>query len=151
MAPEMTPGFFASAPESQHRSAARALRVLIVEDDRDTVLSLLALLRDEGYEAKAVYKSADVWTLIGLFDPDVLLIDIGLPDGSGYELAQEIRKRFGEENPFLIAVTAWNQGSDKILAKIAGFNEHVGKPYDPNELLRLVAEYKGLALGRRGN
>ncbi len=123
--------------------------MLVVEDERDAVLSLLALLRDEGHDAKAVYKSADVWMLIGMFDPDVLLIDIGLPDRSGYELAQEIRKRFGDEKPYLIAVTAWNKGSDKVLAKIAGFNEHMGKPYDPNELLRLLAEYKTAALGRR--
>ena len=141
IAPQMAPGSFASRSENQP-NPGRALRVLVVEEDRDTVLSLLALLREEGHDAKAVYKSADVWMLIGMFDPDVLLIDIGLPDKSGYELAQEIRKRFGEEKPYLIAVTAWNKSSDKILAQIAGFNEHVGKPYDPNALLRLLAEYK---------
>ena len=132
------------SPRQYDRAAdhGRPLRVLVVEDDRDTVLSLLALLREENHEARAVYKVADVWDAMDGFDPDMLLVDIGLPDRSGYELAQEIRKRFGEKHPVLIAVTAWNKSSDKILAKIAGFDEHVGKPYDPSYLLGLLNELK---------
>lgn len=118
------------------------MRVLVVEDERDAALTLLSLLRDEGHEARGVYKAGDVWDILFRFDPDALLIDIGLPDRSGYELAQELRKRFGEGRPYLVAVTAWNQSSDKLLAKISGFNDHFGKPYDPKELLRRLADFR---------
>ena len=117
----------------------RSLRVLVVDDERDTVLMLSTLLRNEGHETRGAGSAADVWRLIDAFDPDVVLLDIGLPDRSGYEVAQELRKRFGEQRPKLIAVTAWNKSSDRILAQIAGFDHHVGKPYDPNTLLALVA------------
>lgn len=114
----------------------------MVEDDRDAAATLLALLRDEGHAAETVHKAGDVWHTVPRFDPDVVLIDIGLPDRSGYEVAQKIRGRFGDDKPYLIAVTAWNKRSDKILAKLAGFNDHIGKPYDPNDLLRLLADFK---------
>jgi len=126
--------FPSSAP-----SVPRSLRVLVVDDERDTVLMLSTLLRNEGHETRGAGSAADVWRLIDAFDPDVVLLDIGLPDRSGYEVAQELRKRFGEQRPKLIAVTAWNKSSDRILAQIAGFDHHVGKPYDPNTLLALVA------------
>jgi DNA-binding response OmpR family regulator len=117
----------------------RSLRVMIVDDDRDTVLTLSALLRSEGHETKGVGTAAELWRIVDDFDPDVVLLDIGLPDRSGYEVARKLRERFGAPRPKLIAVTGWNKGSDKILAEIAGFDHHVGKPYDPNLLLALVA------------
>ena len=115
------------------------MRVLIVEDDADTVRSLMLLLRSDGHEATGVGSAKAMWEAIGSWEPDVVLLDIGLPDASGYQIARELRRRFGEEadKPLLIAVTAWNKGSDKVLAQIAGFDYHVGKPYDPNHLLSI--------------
>src|SRR6185503_7775138 len=85
-------------------AAPRSLRVLVVDDEHDTVLMLSALLRSEGHETRGAGSAADVWRLIDAFDPDVVLLDIGLPDRSGYEVAQELRKRFGAQRPKLIAV-----------------------------------------------
>src|SRR3954463_7034444 len=99
-------------PEStQHGSAMRPPRVLIVEDDKDTALSLLMLLRSEGYEASAVASAKAMWNSVGDFEPDVLLIDINLPDGSGYELVRDLRRTYGDAapRPALIAVTGWNK------------------------------------------
>ena len=121
------------------RSAPSSLRVLVVDDERDTVLMLQALLRSEGYETRGAASAGEMWKVIDAFDPDVVLLDIGLPDRSGYEVARRLRECFGEKRPKLIAVTGWNKGSDKILAQIAGFDHHIGKPYDPNQLLALVA------------
>jgi len=120
--------------------ATRALRVLVVEDDKDTVLSLMLLLRSEGYDAKGVHSAKQMWESMGEYEPDAVLLDIGLPDRNGYEIARNLRRLYGEEGPRprLIAVTAWNKGSDKILAQIAGFDHHVGKPYDASELLALL-------------
>jgi len=124
---------------SPSRSPQRPLRVLIVDDEKDTVLTLMALVRSDGHESRGAANAAEVWRCVDDFDPDVVLLDIGLPDRSGYEVARELRQRFGEERPKLIAVTGWNKGSDRILAQIAGFDHHVGKPYDPSALLALIA------------
>jgi DNA-binding response OmpR family regulator len=122
------------------RVSQRALRVLVVDDDPDTVRSLMLLLRTDGYEASGVGSAKAMWEAIGNTQPDVVLLDISLPDASGYQLARDLRRRFGEEadKPVLIAVTAWNKGSDKVLAQIAGFDYHVGKPYSPNQLLSIL-------------
>jgi DNA-binding response OmpR family regulator len=117
---------------------SRTLRVLVVDDDRDTVISLLLLLRSEGYEARAAYDAAGTWKSIGEFDPDVVLLDIGLPDRNGYDVARMLRGRLGDMRPVLVAVTAWNKGSDRILSQLAGFDHHLGKPYEPATLLGLL-------------
>jgi DNA-binding response OmpR family regulator len=122
------------------------LRVLIVEDDKDAALTLTLLLETEGHLVKGVATAAAAWNVIRGFDPDVVLLDIGLPDKSGYELAKEFRRWYGALRPVIIAVTGWNQSSDKILSQIAGCDHHVGKPYDPKRLLGLLAP---LAAGLR--
>ena len=125
---------------------ALPLRVLIVDDDSDAVLALTLLLQTEGHEVKGVCTAAAAWNVIRKFDPDVVLLDIGLPDKSGYELAREFRRWYGVVRPAIIAVTGWNRASDKILSLLAGCDHHVGKPYDPQLLLGLLAP---LAAGLR--
>jgi DNA-binding response OmpR family regulator len=120
----------------------RSLRVLIVEDDRDSLLTLQLLLRDEGHDTMGATTGYQMWSLIAQFDPDAVLLDINLPDRNGYEVAREIRARFGDKRPTLIAVTAWNKVSDKMLSQLAGFDHHLGKPYDPNALLGLLNPLK---------
>lgn len=127
-----------SGPDNNNHGSGDHFRVLVVEDDRDSALTLVALLREESFDAKSVYTFQDAVNTIDKFEPDAVLIDIGLPDRSGYELARKIRQRFGDKRRYLVAVTAWNKSSDKILAQLAGFNEHVGKPYDPARLLALL-------------
>ena len=122
------------------------LRVLIVEDDKDALLTLMLLLQTEGHQAKGVGTAAAAWNVIRGFDPDVVLLDIGLPDKSGYELAREFRRWYGVVRPAIIAVTGWNRASDKILSQLAGCDHHVGKPYDPQLLLGMLAP---LAAGLR--
>jgi DNA-binding response OmpR family regulator len=118
----------------------RALRVIVVEDEKDSLLTLVDLLRSEGHEAMGVGSAKELWNVMFDFAPDLCLIDIGLPGSSGYDIAQEIVRKFGDTRPKLVAVTAWTKASDRILAKIAGFDRHVGKPYDPNALLALVSD-----------
>jgi len=128
------------------RNFSRPLRVLVVDDDRDTVLSLTLLMRAEGHEVKGVHDSSAMWQVVEQFRPDAILLDIGLPDRNGYDVARTLRRRFGPQTPMLVAVTAWNKGADKVLAQLAGFDHHVGKPYDPQHLLTLLAP---LTLGLR--
>jgi DNA-binding response OmpR family regulator len=123
----------------------RALRVLVVDDERDIVLTLLALLRDEGYEAKGVYSAADALVALAEFDPDALIVDIALPGRSGWEIARAVRKLgpYGEQRPLLIAISGrYTKGSDRILGEISGFNYQLAKPFDPTELIALLKSVK---------
>lgn len=117
----------------------RRLRILVADDERDQVATLAALLIDEGHEVREVYRGSEVPRMVRDFDPDVALVDIGMPGMSGYEVARELRSEFGKKRPLLIAVTGWKQSSDKILAKLAGFDHHLAKPFDPETLLQLIA------------
>lgn len=116
----------------------RPLRILLADDDRDATLSLSTLLKLEGYEVRYVYDGGATLDAVREFEPDVVLIDIGMPKLSGYDVARYIREHCGKERPVLVALTGWKQASDKILATLAGFHHHVAKPYDPSALLELI-------------
>jgi CheY-like chemotaxis protein len=126
------------SPAPQPPAPQRPLRVLVADDDRDSVLTLIEVLRDEGHDAKGVYDGDSVIDAITLFKPDAVLLDIGMPQRTGYELARYLRKRFADRIT-LIAITGWSKPSDKILATLAGFDHHVAKPYDPQRLVDLLA------------
>jgi len=118
--------------------AKRKLRILVADDERDQVATLAAILQDEGHEVREVYRGTEVLRMVRDFDPDVALIDIGMPGMSGYEVARELRQEFGKARPLLIAVTGWKQSSDKILARLAGFDFHLAKPFESEALLTLI-------------
>ena len=124
-------------PEQQ-RQGRRRLRVLVADDERDQVATLAMLLLDEGHEVREVYRGSEVLRMVRDFDPDVALIDIGMPGMTGYDVAREIRQVFGVGRPLLIAVTGWKQSSDRILARLAGFDHHLPKPFDTAKLLELM-------------
>ena len=111
------------------------LRVLVADDDRDAVDSLMELLREEGYEVRGVFGGRAVLDSVRDFAPDVVLLDIGMPHINGYEAARTLRERYASARPLLIAVTGRADANDRNLAALAGFDDHVAKPYDPNELL----------------
>jgi CheY-like chemotaxis protein len=117
----------------------RPLRILVADDDRDTVLTLLMLLRHEGYDVRGVYNGNDVLKISRELQPDVIILDITMPRMSGYELARTLRARYGDSCPVLIAVTAWDKTSDRLLSELLGFNHHFGKPLDPQALMKLLA------------
>ena len=131
-------GVFLSAGQPGSRGAQRAIKVLIADDDRDTVLSLRLLLATEGYEVLGVHDAKGVFEAVRDFEPDAALLDIGMPEMTGYDIARELRRTRGNDL-LLIAVTAWSKFSDKMAAHIAGFDHHVGKPYRPEEILGLLA------------
>ena len=120
------------------------MRVLIVDDEPDTVITLSALLADEGYQVRGVYKGSDALDTMRDFDPDVVLIDLALPDISGWEVARRIRTSFGDERHKLVSITGrYKQGSDRVLGQLAGFDHQLDKPCDPNALLRLLEKISG--------
>lgn len=116
------------------------LRVLLADDDRDSAASLSTLLEIEGFEVRVVHGGQEALDAAREFKPHVCLLDIGMPKITGYEAARRLRQRYGDDCPVLIAVTGWKQASDKILATLAGFDHHVAKPYEPTELVKLLAK-----------
>ena len=115
-------------------------RILVADDDEDAVLSLTLLLREEGYAVRGVYRGSEVLQAVFNFAPDVVLLDIGMPQMTGYDVARTLRERYGSARPALIAVTGRSGKSDRQQALAAGFEHHVSKPYEPRELLALLAQ-----------
>ncbi len=113
----------------------RKLRVLVADDDYDLVASLSTLLRDQGYEVRGVHHGGDVVESVAEFAPDALLLDIGLPQQSGYEIARVLRERYGSARPVIVAITGRNTPVDQRLSQMLGFDRHFTKPFDPKELL----------------
>jgi CheY-like chemotaxis protein len=111
---------------------------LIADDERDQVVTLAAILNDEGHDVREVYRGTEVLRMIADFDPDVALVDIGMPGMTGYDVAREVREHYGKGRPLLIAVTGWKKPSDRILAQLAGFDHHLPKPFESHQLLELL-------------
>ena len=129
-----------SARNLERYRLPRSLCIIVADDERDTVLTLRTILRDEGHEVHGVYTGSRLLPSIREFDPDVVLLDIALPEKSGYQLAQEIRKRPRGQRVLLIGISGrYKQGSDKILADLSGFDHYLVKPFDPAALLALIA------------
>ena len=121
------------------RYQSRALRIIVADDEADSVIALKLLLNDEGHDVIGLSKGAEVMRMVEEFRPDVVVLDIAMPDRSGYEIAKEIRERYGQITPLLIAITGkYKQASDKMLGEMVGFDHYLVKPYDPNELLALL-------------
>jgi PAS domain S-box-containing protein len=119
-------------------TAPHALRILIVDDNRDAADSLTMLCDSEGHMTRAAYSSAEALDAAVPFRPDVALLDIGLPDIDGYELARRLRPK-GETAPLLIAITGYGQAEDRLRAQSAGFDYHFVKPVNIDSLLKLLA------------
>jgi CheY-like chemotaxis protein len=115
------------------------MRILVADDNRDAVLSLILLLDDEGHQVHGVHRGDEVMPALHAFKPDAVLLDIKMPGLSGYDVARQIRSRYGERGPLLIAVSGhYKKGSDHLLAEIVGFDHYVDKPYQPAVLLSLL-------------
>jgi two-component system, chemotaxis family, CheB/CheR fusion protein len=139
---EDSPGRFA-APGSSYqplKGFAQSLTIVVADDDKDTVATLAMILRDEGHEVREVTQAGQVLTSVRMFKPDVVILDISMPDASGYEIAKEIRRRFEAKIPLLIAISGvYRKETDKLLSQAVGFHHHLTKPCDPKELLALIA------------
>ena len=120
----------------------RPLRVMVVDDDRDTVQTLGILFRSEGAEVCLVEKSTKALAIAQDFQPDIVLLDIGMPDRNGYQVAEDLRKRFGAQGPTLVAVSAYTSLADKCQARVSGFDHYIEKPYNFSAVVNFVAGMK---------
>jgi CheY-like chemotaxis protein len=117
--------------------AAKSRRVLVVDDNQDAADSLAMLLGVRGEEVRIAYDGAKALEVEGDFKPDVVLLDIGLPAVSGYDVAERIREKRGSK-VLIVAITGWGQEKDLRRAEDAGIDHHFTKPVDFEALVALI-------------
>ncbi|MGF6180745.1 signal transduction histidine kinase [Massilia sp. UYP32] len=133
-APEVSP-----PPLDVQPRGARGLRVLVVDDNVDAAQMLATLLEMNGYEVSIAYDGKGALASAVQAPPDVALLDIGLPDIDGHELARRLRAMPETTQAVLVALTGYGQVEDQRRAYKAGFDHHMAKPADLAKLLELLA------------
>ena len=121
-------------------SQPSSLRLLVVDDNQDAAVSLARLLTLEGHEVRIAHSGTDAFEILKTFLPHLLLLDLGMPDMDGYEVASRIRKMPGLENIVIAALTGWGQVEDRRKTSEAGFDYHLMKPLDLHELETILAD-----------
>ena len=129
---------------------AEPRRVLIVDDNADAADSLSMLLMLQGHKTQVAYSAKEALTCVEMFRPDVALLDIGLPEMNGYELAKELRTIFRLQGVRLVALTGYGQSEDYRRARVAGFDDHLVKPVDLAKLERTLAGANAASPSGRG-
>jgi PAS domain S-box-containing protein len=127
----------ASATEPQRIPVVRR-RILIVDDNQDAADSLALLLQLDGHETHAVYTSRDAIERARSYQPDIMLLDIGLPEMNGYDVAMQLRRDGTPNRIRLIALTGYGQAGDLARATEAGFDDHLMKPVEWPALQRAL-------------
>lgn len=110
-------------------------RILIIEDNQDAADTLKLMLRMSGHEASVAYSGPEGLRKALVYQPTIVLCDLGLPGMDGYEIARMLRAESSMANMRIIAITGYGQPEDRKRALDAGFDEHFVKPVDPSRLL----------------
>lgn len=113
-------------------------RVLVADDNTDAAESLGEVLRLLGHDVRVAYDGQQALAMAAEFEPEVVLLDIGMPRMNGYETAEQMRAQPWATHAVLIALTGWGHDEDKRRASDAGFNHHFTKPVDPAELAHML-------------
>jgi PAS domain S-box-containing protein len=128
-----------SSDESDTMGAGTSRRILIVDDNQDAATSLARVLELLGHETRVAFDGVEALEAAETFEPDVAILDIGMPGLNGYEVCRRMRERPWAGATAFIALTGWGQEQDKQRASEAGFAFHLVKPVDSRDLDRLLA------------
>lgn len=132
----------AGRPESAKADGTlvgKQMRVLVVDDSADTANTLKLFLELAGHEVRTVYDGPAALVAFHTFQPDVVLLDLGLPGMDGYDVARQLRRQLRSKSPLLVAVSGYGQDDDKRRSHEAGFDLHLTKPADPRKLISIIA------------
>ena len=119
----------------------RRLKVLVVDDNADLVQMLAMVLEDGGHDVRKALDGRNAVVIARAYQPDVVLLDLGLPVMDGLEVARELRRHPETAKAYLVALTGWGQPQDRSRTKEAGFDHHLTKPTDPLTLQQLMADF----------
>ncbi|MBA4105223.1 MAG: hybrid sensor histidine kinase/response regulator [Pirellula sp.] len=122
---------------ARHRKSNR--RILVVDDNVDAAVSVAKMLKLWGHEVETAYNGPDALKTAHRFNPDVVLLDIGMPGMNGYEVAKQMRAEREFDAVIITALTGYGQSEDRLRSSEAGFNHHMTKPPDPAALAALLA------------
>ncbi|MGZ9097628.1 MAG: response regulator [Micavibrio sp.] len=117
-------------------------RILVIEDNKDTAESVRMLLTHEGYEVETAYTGSGGLETARRFQPQIILCDIGLPGMDGYQVARTIRQDNALSSTCIIALTGYGRDEDQRQAREAGFDMHLTKPIDYNNLRRALSQFR---------
>jgi two-component system CheB/CheR fusion protein len=117
----------------------RTRRVLVVDDNVDSAESLASWLELVGHEACVAHDGASALTMAGSFAPEVVLLDLGMPDLDGFEVARRLRAVPDFDRVRLVALTGYGREEDRRRSRAAGFDDHLVKPVNPQALAELLA------------
>jgi two-component system CheB/CheR fusion protein len=131
------------APDLATKPPILRRRILLADDNRDAAESLSMLLKLSDHDVYVTHSGGEAFKAAKELRPDVGIFDIGMPDLNGYELAERIRHEAWGKNMTLIALTGWGQESDRRQAHVAGFDHHLTKPIDPDQLENLFEKAAG--------
>ena len=143
LTPESSAGTKSKAAGIDTSLAGRS--VLVVDDNCDAADSLSMLLRLAGAKVTVAYDGASALAAIPIHQPQVVLLDVGMPGMDGYTVASRIRQNAQNSDMLLIALTGFGQEEDRKRSSAAGFNDHLTKPADLEALLSLVASFEPMA------
>jgi CheY-like chemotaxis protein len=121
----------------------RGRRILIVDDNADSADSLAMLLQLGGHEAHTAYDGVQALETAQRLQPDVMLLDLGLPGLDGCEVCRRVRQQPWAGRTLLVAVTGWGQAADRQRSQDAGFDAHLVKPVDIPALEQVIAGLAG--------
>jgi signal transduction histidine kinase/CheY-like chemotaxis protein len=131
-----------SVADRQNAAAPVSCRILVVDDNQDSADSIAILLRTMGNEVHAAHDGLEAVDAAAEFQPDIVLLDLGLPKLNGFDAARRIREQPGGQERVLIALTGWGQEEDRRRSQEAGFDHHLTKPIDFGVLRELLATRK---------
>lgn len=132
--PYVTPNLPAEMPP------APARRILVVDDNEDSAQSLAMLLELKGNVVRTARDGIEGVECAGSFEPELILLDIGMPGMNGYDACRAIREMNWRKTPLLVALTGWGMEEDRRKSREAGFDYHLVKPVDPAALLAVLAD-----------
>lgn len=121
------------------------LRILVADDYGTTAESVAKLLMRWGHEVRTVTTGSDAMKVAGVFHPEVMLLDIAMPNPDGYEVAKQIRKEPWGKNVLLVALTGFGREEDRKRSREAGFNAHLLKPVWAADVKSLIDAYMSSA------
>ncbi|MEX2496213.1 MAG: ATP-binding protein, partial [Woeseia sp.] len=131
------------SPERQEKPKANhERRILVVDDNRDTAASLAMLLQMSGNTTREAYDGLAAIETAAEFRPDIVLLDIGLPNLDGYEVCRRLRDKPWGRNVMIVALSGWGQDEDRRRSREAGFDHHLVKPVHYAALLKLFGDQK---------
>lgn len=132
-------------PVDMHGLIVRPRRIMVIDDNLDAAESMEMCLQLYGHEVKVAIDGASALEVAKTFQPEIMLIDIGLPDLDGFEVARRVRRIPGQSGVLLIALTGYGQEEYRRRSEEAGFDHHVLKPIDLRKLQSLISMFASRA------